>query len=59
MFIDRGPAERGTPLGVRCLWPNYVGIVKDLDQPLHEHGTPKGVRKFRILENYKHRTPPE
>jgi len=23
------------------------------------HGTPKGVRNFRTLENYKHRTPPE
>jgi hypothetical protein len=60
MFIDLADrAEFRTLLGVPCALHSVVNSSRAIRSLLPEHCTPKGVRTFGTLENYKHRTPPE
>ena len=55
--------EAGTLLGVRCSASKYLNKATESRaaqiQKRRRHCTPKGVRNLWMLENYKHRTPPE
>jgi hypothetical protein len=57
MFIDLADrAEFRTPLGVPCALHSVVNSSRAIRSLLPEHCTPKGVRTFGTLENYKHGT---
>jgi len=62
MFIVSALSSLLTPSGVRCsptLWPEDLDCFSGISKlkTTIPHGTPKGVRTFRTLENYKHATP--